>query len=194
MDDLEARTQNELTDVILILTELTGLPSRWSGRIELVPNAEFKGRKRQMCDIQIDAALAAQDERWPILIHEALHSISAEYRGTDFQTMPGWEEGVVEYLQRHFCPVIFNRLGIPIALTDFALREQRHQYNKYIKQLDLLRQALDYDEPQFFLDLLKVSIRERPGFIFGQGNLLLDQERVRFVRLFSSANSVLKDF
>ena len=59
MDDLEARTQQELTGIVSLLTELTGLPSRWSGRVELVPDAEFKGRKRQMCDIQIDAALAA---------------------------------------------------------------------------------------------------------------------------------------
>ena len=51
MDDLEARTQQELTAIILILTELTGLPSRWSGRVELVPDAEFKGRKRQVCDV-----------------------------------------------------------------------------------------------------------------------------------------------
>ncbi len=194
MDDLQARTQKELGDIVLILTELTGLPSRWSGRVELVPDAEFKGRKRQMCDIQIDAALAAQDARWPMLIHEALHSISVGYSGIDFRTMPGWEEGIVEYLQRQFCPVISDRLGVSVALTGFALRVERHPYNKYIEQLNLLRQALDYDELQFFLDLLSMPIRQRPAFIFGQGNLFAGQKRIRFIRLFSSANSILKDF
>lgn len=170
MDDLQARTQQELTDIVLILTELTGLSSRWSGRVELVPDAEFKGRKRQMCDIQIDAALAAQDERWPTLIHESLHSISAGYSGTDFRTMPGWEEGVVEYLQRRFCPIIFNRLGI--ASADFASREERHEYNKYIDQLQLLRQALNDEELPFFLDLLRIPIGKRPAFVLGQGLFL----------------------
>lgn len=191
MEDLQARTQSELTDIIVILTELTGLPSRWSGRVELVPNAEFKGRKRQKCDIEINAGLAAEEERWPTLIHEGLHSTSAGYSGTDFRTMPGWEEGVVEYLQRHFRPIIFDRLRIPQA--DFAAREERHEYNKYIDQLQLLRQSLDHEELPFFLDLLRMPIRKRPAFVLRQG-LLLGKERSDFVRLFSAANSVLKDF
>ena len=191
MDDLQARTQQELTDIVLILTELTGLPSRWSGRVELVPGAEFKGRKRQMCDIQINAALAAQGERWPTLIHESLHSISAGYSGTDFRTMPGWEEGVVEYLQRRFCPIIFDRLGV--APADFAAREERHDYNKYIDQLQLLRQALNDEELPFFLDLLRMPIGKRPAFVLGQ-RLFLGEKRSDFVWLFSVANSVLKDF
>ena len=199
MDDLTARTQQELTDIVAVLTELTGLPSRWSGRVELVPDAEFKGRKRQICDIQINAGLVAQDERWPTLTHEALHSISVGCSGTDFRIMPGWEEGVVEHLQRQFCSIIFNRLGIGISAADFSARDKQHQYNKYIDQLNLLRQALGYDEQrydeqQFFLDLLKIPIRERPAFIFGQGNLLPGQKRIQFIQLFSSANSVLKDF
>ncbi len=191
MDELQARTQQELEAVIAALTELTGLPSRWSGRVELVPDAEFKGRKRQVCDIQVDAALAAQDERWPTLIHESLHSISAGYSGKDFQAMPGWEEGVVEYLQRRFCPIIFDRFGISSA--DFASREERHEYNKYIDQLQLLRQALNVEDLPFFLDLLRIPIRKRPAFVLGQG-LLLGEKRSSFVRLFSAANSVLKDF
>ena len=65
MDELEAQVRAELQGVIAALQELTGLPSRWSGRVELVPGADFKGKKRFTCDIQLDAALAEQDARWP---------------------------------------------------------------------------------------------------------------------------------
>ena len=82
MDDSEARTRKELAEIIAVLTGLTGLPPRWSGRVELVPEAEFKGRKRPICDIQIDADLVTQDARWATLIHEALHSISVGYNGS----------------------------------------------------------------------------------------------------------------
>jgi len=44
MDELEARTQAELEDVMAVLTEMTGLPSRWSGRVELVPGANFRAK------------------------------------------------------------------------------------------------------------------------------------------------------
>lgn len=194
MDDLQARTQQELTDIIAVLTDLTGLSSRWSGRVELMPDAQFQGRKRQICDIQINAALATQDERWPTLIHEALHSISVGYIGTNFRSMPGWEEGVVEQLQRQFCLIVLHRLGSRLTAADFALRAERHQYNKYVEQLNLLRQTLDYDERNFFIDLLKMPLRERPVFVAGQGNQLPGQTRLHFMRVFSSANSVLKDF
>jgi len=194
MDDVEARTRQELVDILAVLTELTGLPSRWSGRVELVPEADFKGRKRQICDIQIDAALATQDARWATLIHEALHSVSADYNGVDFRTSPGWEEGVVEKLQRMLRPVILTRLSISVDPNTFVPGETQHQYNKYIEALTSLSQALNYIEAQFFHDLLKMPIGQRPTFVFGLGNQLPGQKRVDFFRLFSVANSLLKDY
>ncbi len=194
MDDLEARTQQELADIVTVLVELTGLSSRWSGHVELVPEADFKGRKRQICDIQIDAVLATQDARWATLIHEALHSVSAGYNGVDFRTSPGWEEGVVEMLQRMLRPTILARLSINLGPSTFAHGEYQHQYNKYIEVLISLSQALNYDEAQFFHDLLKMPISQRPTFVFGLGNQLPGQKRIDFFRLFSVANSVLKDY
>ena len=191
---MEARTQKELIDIVAVLMELTGLPSRWSGRVELVPEAEFKGRKRAICDIQIDAALATQDARWATLIHEALHSVSADYSGVDFRTAPGWEEGVVEKLQRMFRPVILTRINITVDPATFVSGETQHQYNKYIEVLISLSQTLNYTEEQFFYDLLKMPIRQRPTFVFGLGNQLPGQKRIDFFRLFSVANSLLKDY
>ena len=198
MDDLEARTQQELTGIVSILTELTGLPSRWSGRVELVPDAEFKGRKRQMCDIQINAALTAQDERWPTLIHEALHSISAGYNANDFRDYRGWEEGVVEQLQRTFRPTILQRLGVVVPDNVFYAEEESHGFNDYIAALESLRLLLketsspDATQLDFYLGLLGLPIKDRPNSILRIFIALPQPQQGVFVAAYSQANSILK--
>ena len=198
MDDLEARTQQELTAIILILTELTGLPSRWSGRVELVPDAEFKGRKRQRCDIQIDAGLAAQDERWPTLIHEALHSISAGYNANDFRDFRGWEEGAVEQLQRMFRPVVLARLGVFLPENAFDAGDEAHSFNDCIAALENLRRLLkettlpDVTQLDFYLDLLGLPIKERANSILRIFIALEQPQRNVSLAAYSLANSVLK--
>lgn len=198
MDELEARTQQELSGIIAELTALTGLPSRWSGRVELVPNAEFKGQKRPICDIRIDAALAAKDERWSTLIHEALHSISAGYNSNDFRDFRGWEEGVVEQLQRLFRPMIFTRLGVDLAAEIFYPAEEAHPFNRYIAAIEALRLSLLKNAPfgrtqqEFYLDLLAVPIRERPDSIIHIAFAMEQPQRGLFLSTFSRANSTLK--
>ncbi len=194
MDELEARTQQELEAIIAILTELTGLPSRWSGRVELVPNASFKGQKPFRCDVQIDAALAATEERWRTLIHEAFHCLSAGYNGKDFRDYPGWEEGVAEQLQRRFRAEILTELGIAFLPGQFANEDQAHQFNGYTKALVQLSEVLHYDQTGFFIDLLRTPIALRSAFVFGLGKQLTGQRRSDFFYLFSASNSVLKDF
>ncbi len=97
-------------------------------------------------------------------------------------------------LQRMLRPTILARLSINLGPSTFAHGEYQHQYNKYIEVLISLSQALNYDEAQFFHDLLKMPISQRPTFVFGLGNQLPGQKRIDFFRLFSVANSVLKDY
>ncbi len=195
MDDIQARMQQETAAIIVILMELTGLPSRWSGRIELVPNAEFQGRKRQICDIQLNADLAAQDERWPTLIHESLHSISAGYNANDFRNFRGWEEGVVEQLQRLFRPVLLQRLGVVLPAGVFDAVEASHNFNAYIAALEGLRLLLsrpDVSQQSFYLDLLKLPIKERPDRLVRLCLALEQPQRGVFIAAFSQANALLK--
>ena len=192
MDELEARTQQELKAIIAELTALTDLPSRWSGRVELVPDAEFK---RQMCDIQIDAALAAQDERWPTLIHESLHSISAGYNANDFRNFRGWEEGVVEQLQRLFRPSMLQRMGVVLPAGVFDAVEASHNFNAYIAALEGLRLLLskpDVNQQSFYLDLLKLPIKERPDRLVRLCLALEQPQRGVFIAAFSRADALLK--
>lgn len=195
MDALQARTQQETAAIVSILSELTGLPSRWSGRVELVPNAEFKGQKRPICDIRIDAALAAQDERWPTLIHEALHSISAGYNSNDFRDFRGWEEGVVEQLQRILRPAILQRLGVVLPAGVFDAGEALHNFNAYIAALEGLRLLLsqpDVSQQSFYLDLLKLPIKERPDRLVRLCLALEQPQRGVFIAAFSRADALLK--
>lgn len=197
MDELEARTQTELADIIAVLAEMTGLPSRWSGRAELVPEAEFKGQKRPICDIRIDAGLAATDLRWATMVHEALHSISVGYNSNDFRQFRGWEEGVVEQTQRMLRSVILSRLGVVLADDVFHDEEEAHTFNGYIAALEslrlLIKESLSANEKQdFYLGLLSLPIAERPDSILRLSFLLGQPQRGVFISAFSRANSVLK--
>lgn len=191
---LQSRTEVELREIIVVLTELTHLPSRWSGRVELVPDAGFRGKKRFTCDIQIDAALALQEERWSTLIHEALHTVSTGYVPTDYRDFPGWEEGVVERLQRLFRPAVFVKLGISVQEEMFRVLEQKHNYNKYIQALEQVRLSLNVADAEFYAGLLRRPIKDRFGYAYGLGTGLTGRDRSAFIHILSTANSVLKDF
>ena len=197
MDDLEARTQKELADIVIVLTELTGLPSRWSGRVELVPDAKHKGLKQPSCGIEVDAQLAEQDLRWLTLTHEALHSLSPQYNSTDFRELRGWEEGVVEQLQRLFRPEIFSRLGIRMAEDLLLSADLWHPFNPYIAALERLRlsqEAFQAITPPiiFYMNLIALPIKDRPASIFRHGFYLQPEQRSVFMAIFSQSNAILK--
>jgi len=197
MDDkvlVEAQIATELREIVAVLTERLGLPSRWSGQVEIVPDAGFKGKKRFTCDILIDAALAAQEVRWATLIHEALHSVSSGYIGTDYRDFPGWEEGVVERLQRLFRPIILARLGVTVPENAFHAAEEKHNYNKYIAALERVRAGLSLTEEEFYVNLLKTPIKDRFSYAISLGDRLENRERTVFLYVLSETNSVLKDF
>ena len=195
MDDLEARTQKELADIIAVLTELTGLLSRWSGRVELVLGADFKGKKRFICDIQIEAVLASQEARWTTLIHEALHSFSAGYIREDYQDFQGWEEGVVENLQRLFRPRVLSGLHISVDAQAFERLDAEHGYNKFVAALEAIREAQSIPVTQaegFYLDLLATPIRDRQSHVNRHGFSLPPSQRVGFFSVVSVASATLR--
>lgn len=195
MDEAEAKVQQELFGIAGVLSELTGLTSRWSGEVELSQDARAFGRKPFSCRIVLAERLAEQPVRWRTLIHEALHSFSVGYNLQDYQTWRGWEEGVVEQLQRLFRPAVLTRLYVTIDAAVFGEAEVDYLFNKHIKALEQLRGATGAGEAQdFYLDLLATEIKDRPGLILSRRFQLPPEERVAFVGLFSRANSVLKEF
>ena len=43
-----SQISKELQRIVAALTELTGLPSQWSGIVELVPEADFNGKNASL--------------------------------------------------------------------------------------------------------------------------------------------------
>lgn len=190
--DLEAQIRGEIQQIMPLVSALTGLPTRWSGRVELVENAGFLGQKRFSCDIIILQSLAGQPGRWSTLIHEALHAASAGYVREDFLALPGWEEGVVEKLQRLLRPAILSSLGVFVSEETFTFREVSHPYNAYIEVLEKIRAALSVSEVQFYQRLLTTPIAGRPALIFSQIRSLPSEVQRAALAILSASNATLR--
>ncbi len=190
--DLTAKVRAELEQIMPLLSAYTGLPTRWSGVVELVPDADFKGKKRFTCDIQINADLASQEVRWLTLIHESLHAHSAGYNGTDYRLHRGWEEGVVEQLQRLLRPSLFPILGI--NFTDVELREadRQHPFSDRVEALEAIRRYLPVLGLPFYLHLLSVPISARPAAVFKQVQQLPEPHRRRALYVLSASDVILR--
>jgi hypothetical protein len=185
--------EDELERIRLILEELLGRPSRWSGVLELTDDPAVNGAKPFRCDIVINAALIGQDARWRTLIHEMLHSFSVGYHRRDFDEFPGWEEGVVEQTQRLLRPTILVRLGVSADEAALAQAESNHNYNVYIRALETLRQSLNIPPERFFLELLSEPIKTRAALVIGMAHNLPPSQSHGFLRTFSAAFTILKD-
>ena len=189
--DLTAQVRAELEQIMPLVSHLTGLPARWNGWVELVTEADFKGKKRFGCDIQIAVELAEQDARWATLIHESLHCHSAGYNGIDFRTYRGWEEGVVEQLQRLLRPQILSAPHVSVDEAIFEKSAEIHRFNRYIRVLENLRLALPQfvsDPEAFYKTLLATPIRDRIALVLGWRDTLPFVDRTEFIGNFSTAN------
>jgi hypothetical protein len=155
--------EDELERIRLILEELLGRPSRWSGVLELTDDPAVNGAKPFRCDIVINAALIGQDARWRTLIHEMLR------------------------------PTILVRLGVSADEAALAQAESNHNYNVYIRALETLRQSLNIPPERFFLELLSEPIKTRAALVIGMAHNLPPSQSHGFLRTFSAAFTILKD-
>ena len=174
------------------LVKMLGRPSRWSGRAELTDSPYIRGAKPFRCDIVINLELSRQDERWRTLIHEMLHTFSAGYQPLDYAAFRGWEEGVVEQLQRLLRPSILTTLGLEIEESLFADIDQNHDYTEYIDALETIRETLETEATAFYASLLAVPIRDRRRSVFDLGMSLPFEKRFRFLSAYSSGDAVLR--
>lgn len=182
----------EIQRLIPLVENKIGLRSRWNGILELVPNAGFMGKKPFFCSIQLRDSLALQELRWRTVLHEILHSVSAGYVQSDYNRLLGWEEGVVEQLQRLIRMDILAQAGVSIPEDVFIEAERIHAYNHYIAALEQMRNFLQYEPQTFYITLLKTPIKDRAAVVFGMGNVLEPAQRTAFISVFSLANSVLR--
>ena len=162
----------ELRRVEAVITALTGLPSNWNGSVSLHIAPGWRGTKPFECAILLDVDRQVLDVRWRTQIHEMLHAHSVGYNRSAFDDFPGWEEGVVEKLQRPLRRQVLERLGITIPDPVFAEEEERHTFNPYIAALEILfrlaRQPVE-SEIDFYVTLLSTPISQRVMRMIGRG-------------------------
>lgn len=190
--DPEAQVRAELEQIMPLVSALTGLPTRWSGVVEIVEGADFKGKKRHTCAIQLSSGLVAQEARWTTLIHESLHAVSAGYSLVAYQSSPGWEEGVVEQLQRMLRGDILAHIGVTVPSAVLADLDAQHRYNVYIQALEAVRSSREISEMQFYLLLLATPLANRPTKMLMQARQLPTWQQRAVLEVVSVSNATLK--
>ena len=174
MSELIENIAGELYAVRTAVEELTGLSSRWSGKVIVIDSQELqilKGRdilaeKQWNCDIIVNASITMEPIRWRTLIHEMLHSVSVGMREAEYKRFRGWEEAVVERLQRNLRPQILNRIDVNVPETVFTQMETFWMYNSYIEAIESLRKYLGQEEISFYLELLKIPLVDRLAHVY----------------------------
>jgi hypothetical protein len=147
--------------VVRAVERHTGLTSRWNGSLR-VRGLEFSfaGQKHRLCSISIhENVLLKPAQRWPTMIHEALHSVSGAMLSGG--PVDPWEEAIAEQTQRLLRPTILTELGIQVDADELDARDLAHAYNASIDRLDVLRRVLRRETAEFFLTLLAASATER---------------------------------
>jgi len=192
MDHDERQVHDELNRIISLLEEITHRRSRWNGVVELSDDSSFYGKVHSSGNILIARTIVDLDVRWRTEIHEALHTLSEGLSPSDYVDFVGWEEGVIEQTQRLLRPELLLRLGVSISNSVFDLVEARHQYNSYISALESLRQQLGQASPDFYIRLLTVPLKQRPGYIIREAQKLQTEEYAQFRRMFGTVSSVLR--
>ena len=188
----QEQVRAELEQIRPCLEELTGLVSNWNGSVVLTEDALFKGMKPYGCEIRIGDRFSEPQERWTTLIHEMLHACSVGYNRVNFEQHIGWEEGVVEHLQRSLRGQIFARIGVHVDADLLRQLDTNHPFNRYIAALEQVRVTLESDDLPFYLQLLQTPIKERYGLLMRQALRLPAVERMKAMQALSSANVILQ--
>jgi hypothetical protein len=99
--------------------------------------------------------------RWPTLIHEAFHCFSVERNADASVRYRGYEEGVVEQLQRLFRSELLAYLGVIVAPEALIDRDAHSAYTDYIEALESMRTAIGTEQKAFYLELLTTPLEQR---------------------------------
>jgi hypothetical protein len=188
---------HELSEIETALANATGkrLKSNWNRQLELSDDVNIRGEKPFTCMIRVNVARMHQETRWRTLIHEMLHAHSAGYNRMSFDALPGWEEGIVEQLQRLLRAALLSEIGVQVDDALFLDEEQTHPYNVYIAALEAMRELLvgiEESPTNFYIALLNVPIRERLTWVMQRGKQLLAKQQAGFLKTFALSSAILR--
>jgi len=192
MEELETQIRDELAAIVDVLENILGRRSRWNGEVGLSDDASTFGKALWSGRVVINRQTARSALRWRTEIHEALHLFSVGLTSSTYAELPGWEEAVVEQLQRLLRPTLFHSLGVDVSEAIFLAVEAKHRYNRFINAVEDLRLLLGEPAEGFYLSLLAVPLRERPANVMAAGSTLAPEDMLRFRRAFAVSFSLLR--
>ncbi len=195
----------EAGQIITVVEEFTGLPSRWNGGLLILADASGEARavgvlsrapylakKEWNCGITVLESVLQNDLRWRTLLHEALHSVSVGLTEPNYQRLRLWEEGVVESLQRLYRPRVFARLGLKVSENRFAAQEATWHYNRALEALGrIAAERPEADAQEFLEQMLRTPLPGRPAFAFEWGRQAGDFEH--FKRVYAASCGLLRE-
>ena len=92
---MEGEPQLNLRQIVQVLEDVLGRPSRWNGEALLESGLFFAGAAHYSGSVGVSEVIFADfDLRWRTLVHEALHTFSPQYAHMTYSGAIGWEEGV----------------------------------------------------------------------------------------------------
>lgn len=201
MADIITETLTAEVQQIVTAVELrTGLRSRWNGEAAVIDSVSalmlsrtpFLAKKEWSCRITVLDQIVGSELRWRSLLHEVLHSISAGNREADYSTFIGWEEGVVESLQRLYRPELLKEIGVDVAEAVFAETEQNWVYEPFITALRRLNAELpNVSEQEFMETLLRTPLAQRSAEVLTWGKRDA-ADPAAFVRVFAQVSGQLR--
>lgn len=201
MDDgRQKQVEDETRRLVLVVEEVTGLRSRWNGTVRIIDVATaaltsqtpFFAKKEWSCGITVVETTLNSERRWRSLLHEALHSVSVGLTEPDYHRFHLREEAIVEMLQRMYRPMLFRRLGLTIAESQFRAVEENWRYNRAIGALaQVAAERPDVPQRDFLEELLRTPLPDRPAYTFDWGRQAADF--AKFKRAYAAASGILRE-
>lgn len=196
-DALTEQIREELRLIEPVVSELLALESQWNGEVVLSVLGYARGRKDFSCFIEIDVAVANTEARWRTLIHEMIHAHSVGLATESYRRFRGWEEGIVENLQRLLRGEALRRIGASLSESVFEQDERTFPFNDYVTAIDMLwrylagQNLVPEDAAQFYRELLHLPLKDRADAVADFESRLPASERGTFVQTYLIAHSRL---
>lgn len=187
-----SRILTELHHIQAAIELLTPLRSNWNGEIRLETIVGEKGSKPFICEIVIRPDLISKPIRWRTMIHESFHACSAGYNFHDYNANIGWEEGIVEKLERLFRKRILNTIGVEMDLTIFEAVDRNHPFDLFITPLEKIRVTMAREPDEFYLSMIRIPIRDRYARLVEMALRMYGSDRRNLLNTLSSVRHILE--
>jgi hypothetical protein len=122
-----------------------------------------------------------------------MHSVSIGYTPNEYSDWIGWEEGVVEQMQRLHRQEILQTLQVKYDQTSLAQIDSKWLMNPYIGALEEVRDVLKDSEASFYGNLLATPLRDRYTHLLMRARGLPLETRKDALLVLSRVNRVLKE-